>query len=925
MQKVKKSSLKATCSSEEAHASTYAALHICALYPLSSLIRLHAENQKIFWTEEMDALEDQIKALELANALSPKTSASVLNQRLIRVVEIIRTVSSKFSVLLIGSDLLKFVAACSQLNEEDSTALGNLVELLISRFGSSFRPGAKDCLNIFVAAKQTNATWCYPALLKLLNFALRNQLSNPKNVFLIVSDDFLPHVRDLDEPTLVGITPALHSIVSAMFQSSANVEGLSSYLRSLQSATPPETAAIGKKRKADDAVHISYSAHLFTGVGQSQILAKIVLSEFAQRLRSTDDDDDFLLFSRVLDCLSFDGQIELWKHMSSELRIYRLRAESGEKHREALSALLTKVTGSDISAATAWKGLGAVVEIDPWNFMESVLPEILNRLPSDLSECQDCLLTLFRTFAVKGSLADLVTQILEFGKSREIQINPEFVKRVSFKKELAGVDLVKTLETLFAADNSEFAGIFSEALLVNCLEKVPENYLKNVTELLVSRLDNLVGKFQESKKSARAGIARSMICIVDGLGVVSIAHSLPLSSFDDNAVGKKIEEALSSVARKCSDFRGAALLRLAFLCNTEVGVSDIMGSQDGMKHMVEFVGENASTARAVWTKFRAESEWKNVSEFPMKLIDQFVSNDSGKPKSGTVVIDEVDPISALLKKSRELLAQFPREIFTPVNLRPSSFPSEILALELAWSNQTKAAKQIIDSLDSLEAVYAITVLVEELRRNKKDVSELVTEDVWRKVESFHLLAQARFALALTGTKILPVEQLVSLSTDLLLQETRDRPAVDCAYFCLLQAVLTGTDKRKIRVPWWANKMHAILLAIRGLIGSSISGTEVAAMYVARIWKTIVDSVSCEKIFRISKSVVSMAAEYIRLSAKITDSEAVRVLDRGCCLLLNKLSEQERKYLHALLGKTDREILKRIIELQVRDFKYKGKV
>ncbi len=125
-------------------------------------------------------------------------------------------------------------------------------------------------------------------------------------------------------------------------------------------------------------------------------------------------------------------------------------------------------------------------------------------------------------------------------------------------------------------------------------------------------------------------------------------------------------------------------------------------------------------------------------------------------------------------------------------------------------------------------------------------------------------------------------------------------------------------------------MHSVLIAVRGLIGSCISGSDDvaqmdAAQYVVRVWKTIVDSVSSEKLYRISKSVALLAGEYIRLLSKITNSECASILDRGCCVLLNKLNETERKYLHAILGKNDRESLKRLVELLERSFKYKGKV
>ena len=335
----------------------------------------------------------------------------------------------------------------------------------------------------------------------------------------------------------------------------------------------------------------------------------------------------------------------------------------------------------------------------------------------------------------------------------------------------------------------------------------------------------------------------------------------------------------------------------------------------------------------------------NFKAFPETLVHKSMykktTADAGESNEGEV--------ETLLSKTDALLLKFPRVAFTPISLRRNAFPAEIVSLELAWANKlnsdTIAALVEIACSDTESAraksvaVYGLCVILEEAKRNKALVSVLAAAKQLRSVvESTHLLGlllQSRFVLALHG--VVPEievsqtsELLAMLSHELLSGDIRDRPAVDAAYFALFQALVTGTDRRRVRIPWWCNKMPVVLLAIRGLIGSSISGCDEetkleAAHYVARLWTTIIDSLSAEKFHRLSKSIPILAGEYIRLSSKIANADAAAALDKGCCALLDKLSEQERQFLHAMLGKTDRETLRRLVQLLDRSFKYKGKI
>jgi hypothetical protein len=882
----------------------------------------------------MDSFGDQVSSAELIEALRSKDSRDPVTIRIIRCRDILARVSPRFSVGHVAHDLMKLLKACVTLPNHESKDAVRLMEILSERFSSSFRPGAKDIIGLIESSKQAEGDWMLGNLLKLLRMALRNQLGNPKNTFLTITDEFLPMIGDLPLGTL-NIS-VIHDIIGTMFLSPANLECVYGYIRSLnmEETIPGETS--GKKRRSiDSGASESYVSHLFLGVGSNVFAAKIVLSEFVgRRHKSCDHDDDFSMFSFLLKNLGLEGQIELWNHMASTLRIYRLRDEHCQKHQMALIELLKTVTDDSVEQRLSWLGLETVLAIDPWNLMDNVLAEIFKRLPSDSVECSSCLLTLFRTFAVKGSFSELVSKFLQLNDQ-----SFSFLKDKRLINEISGVDLVDTLELLLKNTSGQS---ICEPLLEAAIGRIPDHLMPRACEVFSSSLSVCMNSFSEAKKWDRARIAIFMIRLVDALRIVSVSQSLPLQTNKDLEL---IEQSLELIARKCPSLRGASLIRLATLLHTQVSVSDILDCPGGAGHICDFIGSSFTNAFAVAHRLSSDAQWDSVRKeishslgshvnmlksFPEQLVSDSLFKRDQKDNS-VLLGDDSNVIGSLLLKSKDMISRHGRLVFSPVPLRRSWFPEEVLALELAWANQagnSEVVETLLKEAHNLEALYGLTVVIEELKRNKE--LHLGDGNLFEKLGSHPLVAQARLILALSGTQFVSDDMLVSISTDLLINDIRDRPAVDLAYYCLSQALTSGTDRRRIRIPWWANKMHVIVVAIRGLVGSCISGIDEetqkeASQYVARLWKIIADSVTSEKIFKISKSMATLAGEYIRLSGKICNGECASVLDRGCCQLLSKLTDEERNYLHALLGKTDRETLKRIVEMLERNYKYKGKV
>jgi hypothetical protein len=900
--------------------------------------------EKIFEVS-MELLEAQELNNEIDRTLRGRDSPSNMVGSLERIVCILERVPDGFSVGYLSSELMKLLMSCVPL-EQPTDGVASLLRLLTSRFRSSFRPGGKEVMSLIKSTTPSGFRSLFPRLLELFINSVRNLLSNPKSAFLLLSDEFLPFVAQVDSEIIAENIRALHSAVSMMFTSTANIECLSSLLRSEAQDVRIENDCIRKKRRMSSTSEDVYVSRLFSGLRGNYTTAKIVLSEYVGSGRRSDDGDDFKLFMKLLSCLDLHGRISLWKHMANDLRMYRVRDESADLHKSSLLRIFEEGTAESCDDKTFWFCAQVVLEIDPWNFMDAIMEKLAFRLPDNSVEFSSCMCVLFGTFAVKGSFCEIASKMCDISTDKSYLNSARFLIDSDALKNISGMDLTETIRKLVDTiiDSGEPEGkracaqVLLEPLLEAALHKVPENLREDLADSLQTSLSTLIGQFKEDKKR-RSALSRLMIYLVDALRVVHIAHTFPLVTTENTTSKMQVmEAALDLIARKSSDYRPAALVRLTMLFGTEASISEI-----GMEAISEFIGSNPTNAYAVVFRFKTDPDWpefvrfgsRPIKAFPEQLMDPSVRprKYEGKEKALIPVIESDDPIGALLVKSKQLMAQYPREIYTPVSVRRVSSRSDILSLEFAWANQLSDLKmsvnRLIGMIERPEALYGLTVLIEECRREKRPYLDFLDDTILSKARLHISLAQARFFAALSNTPLVTGEMLIQISTDILSQDSRDRPAVDAAFWCLLQGILTGVYKGRVRLPWWTSKMHTILVAVRGLLGSCISGDseetqKEAARYVARIWKTLVDSVATEKMFRISKSVLAFAGDFIRLSHKITNGESLAILERGCCVLLNKLQTEEKQHLHALLGKIDREILKRIVELLERDFKYRGK-
>ena len=885
--------------------------------------------------------DDQVISSELGRLLKLKNASQDALDRYQAVLKLLQATSSRFSLQHMSHDVFKFLCSTVEFGPDFEETVRGIVDLLVRKFQTSFRPSTKDVLDAVSTATDRAALWIIPDLLQLLNLSLRNSQGNPKNVYQYVTDSFLPLARRWSDDFVSANRTSIQSIIGMIFQANANITCLNGYLMS--SPQYSEATEKSRKRKSDGNVQDSYVSHLFSETGSTAWIAELALTEYVQRLRqstTTDSREDFLCFKKFLNQLDLAGQTRLWAHMSSELRMYRLRDETSGEHKQALREYFNSLALPGIDTALRWKGLETTLLVDPVNFTDLVLDETIRLLSSGEStdDSQSCLRAVFRTFAVKGSLSELLGRFLNASSEHNILASVDLKKSVftsQLGNEISGMDLVTSLEVLISSA-SDCALWILGPLVIACMHRVPEHLLPKTSALLESGIDKIAkSRFLDAKKSDREYISKLMIVMIDGLRKVSLSHTLPFQQPPLDT----IEGTLSMIAQKDSRSRAGALVRLALICSTDVSVAELLACYNASAHITEFISDNFVNAFAVVNKFKTDPDWEQlrsilpVTSTTFKSFPEELVGAEWYPKSVKRIDSmEMDEIDSLLGKSKMIIDKFPRLIFTPVNLRRSDFPDEILGIELAWSNQASRASDVLARLtgqeSTLESVYGLIVMAEEARRNKTEfeydsVSKIASN------ETVPLLARARALLAVPQTQREHLDMMVQVSTDLLAQDLRDKPCIDTAYFCSMQALMAGVDRRRIRIPWWASKMHIVMVALRGLIGSCISGTDQeaqkeAAFYVARVWKCIVDSVSSEKLFKISKSVAVIAGDYIRLSGKVTNAECAAILERGCCVLLDKLSDSEKNFLHAMLGKTDRETLKRIVDLLDKNFKYKGK-
>ena len=930
----------------------------------------------------MDFLTNQARADELKAIVKARVDASSVAFSVRTVSGILRSCPTDFSLATLTYDMMKFIKSISTVEEVPREDLPELILLLTTQYALTFRPNPKDVIETIKNVIKGSSAACVSHFLDLLHSCLRTQQGNPKNNFLTVAHDFVPVASELSPSDFDANRDAMKRVLSAMFQSTANMMCVSQYL----SSRPEESTAAtrGKKRKSVGQSNEIYVSHLFEELNSNFRISKLVLEEFISRKRrettqtstpdeastpaSTDqigDKDEFLFFLQLLNrASSVEAKIELWNCMSS-LRIYKLRDDFGDEHKSELRKFLAESIDESIPMELQWRALGAVLSIDPVNFTEEVCVRIWDLLKVSQQASRDmseCLAGLFRSFAVKGSLSDLVKVICKNSESFEtnlmesVDVSALFRDHSELRSAVSAADLIDSLSFLLpqAAEN-DCASSLAIPLIEHGCGRVPENLLAKTAELLSGHLSEVCEKFSDTKKSKRHRLSTLILAAVEGLRKVCIAWSFPPLISGAPDVAPVIEQSLTLVAKKDSGNRCAALLRLAVFLGVHVAVSDLINCANADEHIMTFIDGNAANARCLVLRSSSDPDFsalvktisncvtlQNFRAFPDTVVPEAFFASAAKRNDAAEALKDSD-LESLILRSGQIVAEFPRMIYTPFSLRRNTFPSDIIAVESAWSN--RADLETITSLvkalttaPSEHVLYSLSVLVEEVRRSHKPPQTIVkpeiVESVLERISDLSLLAQTRFVLAVHGLVGLDAkltsELLVSLSYEILNNDTRDRPAVDAAYFCLFQGLVTGKDRRKIRLPWWCNKMIIVIVAIRGLLGCCISATDEgakveAAHYVVRVWRTIIDGLSAEKFYRISKSVPTLVGEYIRLSGRITNADCASVLDRGCCALLDKVGDSEKQYLHAMLGKADRETLKRLNELLERNYKYQGKI
>ena len=914
----------------------------------------------------MNLLQDQIASSKLDAIFKAKALDGSENVAPRQVVQIINSSSPGFSVQHLSLGILKYLKSIMAVKSVAPEDICTLIRIIIAKFSASFRPSPGDVLGLVrichSAANESVLGDCF----RLLTAALRNQFGNPKNAFLTVCEELIPLLNDMSVQVVNTNIDAIRSCLSIMFHAQANLSCLSAYL----SSAAGSTLVTSRKRKSGGSD--PYVSLLFQRLeGCRPQISCLVLGEYVARRRhsalsiesgdskeETAFDEEFKFFTELVQrCHSVEARMQLWQCMNA-LKMYRLRGESGESHKSALKEFFSEVGGGN-DENQKWHALEIVLSIDPVNFTDEVCEtvwKLLRTMSTPSAEADACIRTLLRSFAVKGSLVDIIRQSLEVSFSEE---KSNFFNHISLSQilpqvvlETAPIDLIQTVEALFDRIQDRPASIrFVIPILQRGFGNLPENLLSRASDLFSTQLEKLTSLFGAIKKSDRSIYAALMIALVDGLRMVNTAWSLP----GDESSAKVVhvtENALSLIASKDASNRCCALLRLSCLCGFEVSVSDLTECRSFEDAISKFVDGHFLNAWALWDRYsrveESEKLWKNIAPdqlcgaFPDSLIDN-----SHLPNTSIVEKEESSSdLDSLLERTNEIMKRFPRIIFTPPALRKSDFSPEIIALELAWSNH--ADKASIDHLlrDGIQkgsiCLYAISLIFEETKRNKSKVSDLFSSsgELNSLVESaltvsHSLLAQTRFLLAVHGASSeldsrLSAELLAMTSIELLNGDKRDRPAVDCAYYALSEAITTGKDRKKIRLPWWTNKIVVLIMGIRGLLGSCISIPQnedkvETAHYVVRLWKAILDGVSREKFHRVSKSIPVLIGEFMRLSGHISSADCLDVLERGCCILLDKLSESEKQFLHAMLGKNDRESLRRVNEMLEKNFKYKGKV
>ena len=523
-------------------------------------------------------------------------------------------------------------------------------------------------------------------------------------------------------------------------------------------------------------------------------------------------------------------------------------------------AALERFYNQVINADMKWTGIHVVLQVDPVSFTDRVLLLIEN--DDDSTDKRIVQSYLFKMFASKGSLADIVLK----------------GSQIDMELEISPIDYVSTMEILM---NENRHTLLISLLENKSLETIGSNLRPNIVLLIETKL-------KELKKPQKHSLL--VLALIDAHYVVHVAWTVWPQECDD-----LILNCLRQIANQDSENRAAALIRLV-LFNSEPVTHD---------ELVDCVNGNEVLADSMLNP-RNKSCLMHHVEGLVPIIEERAE----EPKTKKMKIGEIE---TLLKKTEAIIEKFGRDIFVPPILRKNDFPLDVLAIESVWESFTGD----LNGLPQTQSlVYGLSVRME----HKTAYTETIS------VETVPLLLQARFLLAQHGMKPSKDsgEALVVLAGELMGGE-RDLPAIETTYFCLFTGITTERDKRKVRLPWWTCKVHLLIPGMRGLLGACINGIECrteSATYLVRIWKTLADSFSREKKFRFNKSIPIICGEYIRLSHQV--GECSKILDKGCALLIEKLEHDEVNFFHAMLGKTDREVLKRINLLLETNFKYTGR-
>ena len=885
-----------------------------------------------------DAINTQIVNLELVSILRSKLTSdqSLLRDQLSAITKNLSLVDGSFSLSHLAHEIVKLIKNLVGHSEDTSVEVEKMVDILAQRFAVSFRPQSRDILDIFKLIRSTGRYGYFGAAVKLLNLSFSNQLGNPKGSFQGIASDCIPLLcSPLPVSLLENHSNLIHQLISHMFVSRANMICLSGLLRGSDVSS---TESDPKRRKVSNYVETLFDS-LEAHKPPPQVYVA-VLAEYIARIRRTSDsleeagradgpvsEDEFLFFKRLLSTSTdLDLKCQLWQEMS-RLHIYRLRDESALEQKELLGRFLSEDIPSTSNPEDQWRGLSVVLTVDAISFSDQVTIIVMNKIFNASGEVSEpgyrMIQQLFRSFATKGLLHELMKRIVDEILENKCPPVAQFSRILSSLESVSSFDLMECYHLLFAtikrsdlpdSVTRELMHVITPLVGINGTLRLNENTFSAAIEIF----DQFLTCCLVFPKSVRSDLSVLILAIADGLRNIKFSRQIP--NVTDGSMGCEdpLEAALNFVAAKDSRHRTEALLRLATVFGVDVDKDELSKS----KRFDTVVGSCTNQLDEIMLKVKFGIDTKPVEEL-------------GEIKQTRMSEISCD-MDSLLIKSGELLVKFPRIVFTPPSLRQADFPTEVVAIETVWSNMAddKAAvsrlvEMVKENTDNLVAIYGLTVVVEEKKRMKKSSDEIAAVELAK----IPILARTRMLLALPPTRQLG-EELLSVAHDLMFDGTqnpsRDRAGVDCAYYALFHALNVGRDSRKIRAPWWASRMHVVVLTVRGLIGACISGdcdsTRIAsANYVVRIWKLVTDSVVTQLLYRVSKSLVLMIGEYIRLSHKMENPECAEILDRGCCILLSKLNKEEREHCHALLGRADRESLKRINEIYEKTFRYTGKV